>query len=546
MVYKYREYEPGEKIDEGKKPISLEGVHEVPSGIRKELAGRLADFIEGIADENERVMMVGGKTSAGLLNVDREADTGRGIQGIAMRRIETAEALSANIEIEVVDGKPVSVMVPAGATVKAVNDYLKGEFGSSFRVDYDITTSSTSHLGANLLTGGLGDNREALDVLELTLVTDDGKPKVIKDRTEIGALRASQGYAGTITNLKLRVVEDFAKEELWILPLSSSGISVYGETYAQVLAELWEYMHSRDRDGIRIVGAEVLHKSGTETIRRMTHDEKNNAHKDSVWYDGALDGKEGGVLLRVRHGFEESLGENFDHPFVQRLMALYEAGVVGAFTPYADPERIERMDSLRAAVPEKAREEAGNKAKFSQSMDIDTVIKVPSGVNPNSVRASVRAAFMAAIQPFLDAEADAREKGVTVINNGHLLAVSREVRKGRNVDSYFDGGANPHTRFTGTRDQEALIKGIHSQVGADLRTLHGRSFGAGVSVSVKEGEKHYPTDKEALAHFAKTHPRLAQARAQAINAAGKTFNFRTPKQTNDTVLSRAFTGVAAK
>lgn len=548
MVYKYREYEPGDKKDEGGKPVSLEGVYQVPSGNELKLANELADFISEIASKGERVMMVGGKTSAGLLYVNGDSDVGRGIQGVEMRRIESKEALKINIsgsDIELVDAKPVAITVPAGATVKAVNDFLKAEYGASFRVDYDITTNGTSHLGANLLTGGLGDNREALDVLEVTLITDDGIPKSIRTRAEVGALRASQGYAGTITNLKLRVVEDFPNEEVWVVPLSSDGISVYGANYAELLADFWEYMHGRATNGMRIVGAEVLHRSGTETIKRMVSEETNNVRKGANKFDDTtLDGKEGAVLLRIRHGFDDVLEHNPDNPFVTKMMELYDAGVIGAPSPLSDAADIQAITDLREAVPEKAREEAGKKGVFSQSMDVDTVIRVPHGVNPDSVRASVRAAYMALIRPFLDAEEYAREKGIRVINNGHLLAVSREIRRGRNIDSYFDGGANPHTRFTGTIDQEWVIKGIHSQVGSDLRTLHGRSFGAGVNLSVKEGEKHYPTDAGALAHFAQTHPRLAAARAHAIVGAGKTFNFRAPDQIAKTVLNLAFPNAA--
>lgn len=516
----------GERIDEGRQPIGLQERDVLPFDGTPSAIQDVLDFVREQASRDQRVMPMGGRSSSGLMTLEN-ADLGTGVRGLEIPLITSGEELRPYLDFKVEGGIPRSVRVPANATIQALEQAVVAEFGPSYGFGFDITTRGSSALGANLATGGLGDSREALNVSEVEMIGRSASglyEHLFLRGAEVDSLRGTQGYAGQILTLEMPIQKVQPNEEYWVLNLPGQGArEIYGRHYAALLKVLWPYMHYRG--DIQITGVEILHESGLKAI------ERNSGHKneDAEWYRARfLKGAEGSLILKVRHGFEETLAGAIDedHPFFQAFVRSVEGGHIEEFDSIVDHRGMSRLERVRYTVPEMARKGGG------KSLDVDTVLQLHRLTDAHShedIGEALARSFRESMEPIFKAEERALEKGWQCVHNGHLLAVSRAALPGRSVPEYFDGGANPHFRFQGGPKDEIAV--LHAQTNRTLHETHRGQFHPSVRVFVHEGEKHYPNDSVALAHLFSTRPDIARQRWTRIQrTGGRTFNFRMPQE----------------
>lgn len=525
------------------KPIHVEGAYQIhkPKSLPElsEVTSRLAQWSH---EKKRRLMAMSGTTSAGLFQLEDSADTGKGVDGVKMELINDLETLEKVAHIEILEGKPASITVPGTATIHTINKFLQEKYGDSFRVDFDITTDQCSGVGANFVTGGLGESREAIPVEKMVAVDAQGKILTIEDPKIIDSYRGSQGAKGTVTEVTLKISEVPPKSEMVVLPLKGDYTRVYGKVVPHLQGLLWEYIQSRDPKGPYIEGIEILDRTGLEKAA------KRGVHLANRYLENTL-GKDcqSAVVLKIRHSFEENLeteivnnGEDPQaHPFIAKLYRI----LFNAAKPHLvgdnpmiidgknDPEEADALRGIRISVPEIARKPGNESA--TQSIDRDVVIEV-KGVeleDPVDVwvtRLEVKQAMQALMAITIEGAGAAEQEGIETLWNGHLLGVNRQHPEPQKHDPDFNGGANVHQRFTGTKSQKERIQGIIEQINTKTIALHGKRFGENAEIKVVEGEKHYPTDQQGLDHLTRTRPDLARARFKDMTEPD-TFNFRMVK-----------------
>lgn len=481
------------------------------------------------------------------------------VEGFTMPIIDNPVDLKRIAKIQMDKENPVAITVPASATIQAINALLAEEWPDR-QVHFDITTDKASQIGGNFVTGALGDSREALHVLEALIVDGDGTVRRVTAPRELDAYRGTQGAAGTVTELTLKIEKVPPRREYVLVPLVGSTPSdAYLKNYSDIAAALYEFMHFREGSDVWIDGADILDRSGLERIIEV---EKSHGTK-TEWRTMAEaklaewgDQVHGLVMLNVRHAGKGTLTECFnketpDTPlgrFMEQLTQIIPTNEAAQQFAILDSTRdIERIRALRESVPERGREEAeamnsnGKKLHYSKSMDLDVVLDLDmNGIELTNVAAidalrdNVRTAFAHILTSTIDTFEKARKEGGTVraFLNGHLLGVSREKRPGRDIDPYFDGGMNVHLRITGEKEtDDETVDALWLELHEQLLVLHGEPFSERLRTVVHEGEKHNPKDIEALQHGEFHEPEIIAARKKIIRErSGKTLGWRSGSQ----------------
>ncbi len=587
---------PSGLVDGGNKPIDLGEVYSIPDlnpqhwrerdggGVRKYTAS-LAALVKEATRSNQFLVPFSGKTSSGILQVGRLAE-GRDIKGLQMPLLLTEDELLPYLDgaIEFDDGKPSSITLPGGASIDAVNSWLAFNY-PGYLVNFDITTNNSSTVAANFLTGGLGDNRQALDVAEITLIQADGSVHTVTDPVEINALRGTQGYAGMVSEIKLKLRDVPKFDEYWMVPLidePKDPNAAQGETdasdedpdvaglkkswlgaYPHLAAQLAEFMMNRDPKDIWIDGAELMDRSGCETILRHSGN-SSEMGKRALELLSYLDktGAHGAVMLHFRKPFCGQLLQAGpeDHPradeLLSRVLKLVEEGVIDVDPKWTFNNKTDSKvwTYFREAIPENARGEGALKEHASDSTDRDVVLRVKGGSeilkadNVDEVRAGIRSSIRRAIRPSTDAYSRARTRGYHPTWNGHVSFLERD-----GITGPFDGGGNIHLRVTGPAEERVDVEAITAGISQELSELHGTGLPLGywdeldamtrdeildmyesqMYYDVHLGEKNYPPVKAKwiaeFVHFASSRKELAARRVAHILAApAATFNFRAP------------------
>lgn len=317
-------------LDGGRKPISTLNSYKLPQLARPESWKKLemwdgqmrrsytvdfARLMRGVHQRNqvaplrERLVAISGMTSSGLMKTppaleSAQATVVNGVQPPTLFSVEQLTPFDPEIQME--DGEPRSICVPGMASIDAINAFLK-EKHPGYEVYYDITTSSESTIAANFFTGGLGDNRQGLDVLQMMLVHADGRVEELTDPLAIQALRGTQGYAGMGTEFTLQLKKVPEVEEMLVLDLNgASHEEAYGESLPQLMEYIAPYMQGRDADGVWVDGVEIVDSSGLKTILRVTGGPHTSPAQMAQKLLQELGAKSvGSILLRVRHGSDE-------------------------------------------------------------------------------------------------------------------------------------------------------------------------------------------------------------------------------------------------
>lgn len=485
----------------------------------------LAKVIGEVSGKGKGVLAITGVTSSGILTLSEErASKVDDFEVFDFRLMNTERDLDRAVDRDKVirgsdaDGEFLSFEVPANATIDVVNRWLLANY-EHYSLDVDVTTSVNSGIGANILTGLLGENRRPVEANGLTVIVGS-KVMNIGGKSKVDAYRGTQGYAGLVKKVRVVARKRPIKPSMFLLPLRGTTIeSAFAGSYAQVLSNLAPWIYG-EKGGTRISTADILDRTGLETIHRV----RVNNHGETGEFvvpdcvSEQIDDEHPSVICMRTEGPEPVAGNT---PLVEKLLSLADQGLTGM------PELLEKSSdlnpvvALRGQVPERAREEAENPDLFSTSMDVDTKILFDQGSvdfsDPN-VRQAYEAAYQAIIrcyQPFEELQAD----GVFLTWNGHFYMT--------NTPDYYTGGHNPHPRITGPLSAKAKMAAAKKKVTAALIALHGKVFGP-FTICVQEGEKHYPHDELTQAHFASTQPGWAKERARLTSQAGLAHNARVP------------------
>lgn len=262
--------------------------------------------------EWEVLMALGGASSSGILKI-LDAHNERKISGVQLPPIFTPEGLTA-FEPEVLEkeGVPHSITVPGAASIDSVNAWLKDRH-PGYELYFDITTSNCSTIAANFFTGGLGDNRLALDVESLVVVDPDATIRTITEPKEIESLRGTQGYACMGTEFTLRLRQVPKKEEQVIVDLNgATHAEAYKDSFVRLFTLLYPYLTQRGPDDIWVDGVEVMDESGMATVLRGQHG-GDKLSGSAEMADRLLKEFEGrsvaAIMLRVRHNLPGTLNE---------------------------------------------------------------------------------------------------------------------------------------------------------------------------------------------------------------------------------------------
>jgi len=514
------ENENGEWRDGGGVPLGFREVLRAQPELMSD--AELARIIAQISGKGHGVLAITGVSSSGLLTLKEErASLVDKFEVLDFRLMHGERDLDRAIDRDSVkqgmdrEGNYLAFTVPANATIDVINRWLTANY-PEFSLDVEVTTHTSSGVGANILTGLLGENRRPVEAEGLTVIVN-GEVKEVRGKETVDAYRGTQGYAGIVK--KVRVLARLVPENpgMLLLPLRGNDLeSTFATSYAQVLATLAPWIYS-EVGGTRLATADILDISGLQTIHRVTA--PNTPFEIPGFLADQFDEDHHSVICMRTQG-PVALIEN--EALLTAIMALNEQGLVGEVKPLDKPLDISPVIARRGQVPERAREEAGHEGRYSVSMDLDTKILFGSlGVNfsESSVQQAYVAAYAAIIRAYRPLE-EVQAEGVYLTWNGHFYPT--------NVKDHYVGGHNPHLRLTGPEVQRALIAGAKRSTTEQLIALHGKKFGP-FTIAVQEGEKHYPSDALALEHFAKTQPRLAAQRARLTQAAGLLHNARVPE-----------------
>lgn len=324
----------GKPLDGGRKPISTLLSYKFPElsksdswtqwgewqGQRVRLyTARIAQLMQRVSQKNEggsvrqeRLVAISGMTSSGLMQAPPSPSEFT-VNGIQPPSLFDSDALARfNPEVHLEGGVPSAITVPGMTSIDAVNAFVKARH-PGYEVYYDITTSDQSSIAANFFTGGLGDNRQGLDVTQIVVVYGDGRVEALSDPLAIQALRGTQGYACMGTEFTLRLKKTPEVEEMLVLDLNGSDHEkAYGESVPELISYLAPYMRGREENGIWVDGVEIVDSSGLKTVLRVTggsHTPPALMAEQLLRELGAR--SVGSILLRVRHGSDESSAQEW-------------------------------------------------------------------------------------------------------------------------------------------------------------------------------------------------------------------------------------------
>jgi hypothetical protein len=478
---------------------------------------------------------VTGGTSSNVINPDQDVSAFvNDLMGLHMPVIDSAEKLSSMVKMELIDGDPHSVTIPANACIDSINDYLSAEFGPQWQVKFGITTGDTSGVGANLVNHSMGDERFFLPVLGVWYTNGKSdKPIYTEDPLVIEALRTAKSTAGVVLRLKLRVSRVLPHQEMWMIPLlGESPEKFYGDGYGEVLRASLPW-HVRHESGVEVNFAEVLHGSGLDNIREMNKKldpegwKKAQAVKDAEFVERNLGGAPGSIVLGVRHGFESPLGFT-EHPFTERFFDMLDstgAGLIGdpqVFTDFQNNSEMNTIMRARLAVPYYARKNGAEEGYYSRSMDYGsrTYVDKDSSYNESYIDGVVQV-HRASMGPTYRLMKRVEEMSGTRVDNGHLFQHQmRSALRGFSVR----GGRDLHPRFRVALDKKDQLDAAFTEFENEEMTRPERRHNTTTRAFLL-GEKAYDKKKKRSAwdQFVEQSPRVSRKAAQLVQEAGPAF-----------------------
>lgn len=483
----------------------------------------LARVIGEVSGKGKGVLAITGVTSSGLLTLSEErARMVDEFQVYDFRLMHGERDLDKAIDPDKLtfgqdeEGEYLSFEVPANATIDVINRWLLAN-QPKYTLDVEVTTNVNSGVGANILTGLLGENRRPLEADGLTTIVQN-KVVEVRGKENVDAYRGTQGYAGIVKKVRVKARKRPVQPSMFLLPLRGTNLeSSFASSYAQVLSHLAPWIY-RETGGTRISSADILDLSGLQTTHRVKNHGDMNGFEVPDFLSEQIDGDHHAMIFMRTEGHVPT-AEN--DQLIQSILDLADNEVVGNVKLLDKLSDVAPVVAARGQVPERAREEAQNPNYYSSSMDVDTKILFDfkeADFSDPSIRQAYEAAYQSIIRCYQPLEA-LQAHGVYVTWNGHFYMT--------NTPDYYTGGHNPHVRVTGPLEHKAKMGAAKKKVTADLISLHGKKFGPFV-ISVQEGEKHYPHDEQTQAHFAATQPRWAEARSALTAMAGLAHNARVP------------------
>ena len=435
-------------------------------------------------------------------------------------------------------GQPKSIFVPGGASITAINPYLKENYGSQYIVDFAIT--ALSQLGANIPTSGKGGNRKIVPATKLWVKDETAGIRVITDPKEIAAYFGSQGYAGNILGMELEVTEVPKEEEVIMVSLShQSTRDAYMQGVARLLAALYEYNVLNKRpDQIQLTQVELMDRSGTEASERTQNGTLDLVRKFNEDY---LQGRALSLMLQVRHNFPGGLEQGYaqDDPqaehFMGQLMTLIENGTITDIKFLLDDaksrSKIQNLKAVREGMTHDARKEGDRiVAEGGGSTSQDDEIRFHIDVDPNDPEAveATRANVLEAIQAVLEIHMDEYEE-VLALNDPNALQQWFHTLYGH----LSLMGLNIHDRKAGPNALK--IKSVSANTHKRLMALDGKKFG-NVTLKWTRGEKEKPDDEPGLKKALESDPEGQTLKFEVIKRGGETFGYRIKPATKKVAM----------
>lgn len=486
----------------------------------------LASVVAEVSGKGMGVLAITGVSSSGLLTLSEErAKKVDGFEVLDFRLMHGERDLDKYIQRDRIvqardeQGEFLVFEIPANATIDVVNRWLIANY-PSFCLDVDVTTNTSSGVGANVLTGLLGENRRPVEAHGLTMIVG-GEVEHVRGKEQVDAYRGTQGYAGIVKKVLITARKRPVLPGMMLLPLRGTTLeTAFAGSYARVLSHLAPWIYG-EKDGTHISSADIVDLTGLRTIHRVTHNGSMEGFYVSPLLAEQIDGEHHAVICMRTEG-PAAVASN--DTLIEQLAFLADGGAIGNLKLLEKSADVSPVNALRGQVPERARQEVeGTRGKevYSTSMDIDTKILFnfkATDFSDATVRLAYEVAYQSIIRAYQPLE-DLRGQGIHFTWNGHFYMT--------NTLDYYVGGHNPHPRVTGSSALKKEIVTAKTKVTANLIALHGKRFGP-FTVVIQEGEKHYPHDGQTQAHFAVSQPYLAAERSRLTAKAGLAHNARVP------------------
>ncbi len=522
-----------EWLDGGQVPLGFDRVMRTQPELFTD--EELARIIGEVSGRRQGVLAVSGVSSSGILTLtERGVSAVDGFEVFDFRLLHNEADLDRHVDKETIEegrdqmGDYLAFDVPANATIDLVNRWLLSNY-PAYSLDVDVTTHTNSGLGANVLTGLLGENRRPVEANGLTMIVRDESRK-IRGKNAVDAYRGTQGYAGIAKSVRVVARRRPKNPAMLILPLNGNTIeSAFAGSYADALARLAPWIYG-EVEGTHISAADILDLTGLRTIHRVTHQGDMTGFKIPDFLSSYMDADHPSLICMRLEG-EVLFAEN--EALSEAVISLSGDGVVGNLDYLDKNQQILPITARRGQVPERAREESLDRNLYSTSMDLDTKILFDDksvDLKDERNQAAYKAAYQAIIrcyQPFEELQAH----GIYLTWNGHFYLT--------NVADYYTGGHNPHPRVTGPIQHKKLISDAKKKVTTALMALHDKKFGP-FTICVQEGEKHYPHDQLGQEHFAATQPHWSRERARLTAEAGLSHNARIPDPYREMMVRAGF------
>lgn len=495
----------------------------------------LARVIGDVIGRRKGALAITGVTSSGLLTLSEErAREVDGFEVFDFRLMHGERYLDRCIDRSTIfqgrdeEGVYLSFEVPANATIDTVNRWLVANY-PDYTLDVEVTTKISSGIGANILTGLLGENRRPVEADGLTVIVGS-KVENVLGKDEVDAYRGTQGYAGIVKKVRVKARKTPVMPSMLLLPLRGTEIeSSFATSYAAALAHLAPWIYS-EVDGTRISAADILDLTGLQTIHRVEHDGDMSGFHVPAFLSEQIDAEHHAMICMRLEGPNSAAGND---DLITTISELSDKGLIGNIKLLEKTPDITPVVARRGQVPERAREEAENPNYYSTSMDIDVKILFDSkevDLRDESNRLAYEAAYKEVIRSYRPLE-ELQAHGVYLTWNGHFYMT--------NTPYYYTGGHNPHPRVTAPLERKGEMVAAKNTVTKSLIALHGKKFGP-FTICVQEGEKHYPHDALTQAHFAADQPRWARERASLTARAGILHNARVPTAYAATMRTAGF------
>ena len=523
---------------------------------------RTVSFSNEAAERHEHLIAVSGMTSSGLMKAPSSERLVNGIQPPTLFSVEQLAAFRP--EIRELDGEPHSITVPGMTSIDAVNEYVKTKY-PDYEVYYDITTSDQSTVAANFFTGGLGDNRQGLDVTEMVVVRENGFVETLTAPEEIEALRATQGYACVGTEFTLRLKKVPSVEEMLVLDLKGGDArETYGESLPKLMEYLAPFMVQRGQEEVWVDGVEIVDSTGFKTIlRAMGGATTPPAEMAERLLKELGEAAVSSILLRARHAESEASSKGWnaflaglgkltrpqqelirlvketfgaetvigteEEALEQILAYADDPDFLDAFgenkakvehllaslnTAKEDPSSISRsiLHRIQSVLDPKARtawrtlrkdipESRRKEAEKLASGSMDRDVKFE--IQANSEPEEVRAAVGKAVSRVMEVYLRIAEKAEALNCHAIWNGHLNFLSPEDSHLAYYDGGANVHLAITAKDDsvKKSTIEALFVRLSNELTSLHGQEEGV-LRFIVQEGEKHYPpTDERTTREF---------------------------------------------